>query len=163
EPLPPPAEAMPKESRKTLTVLFCDVVGSTPLGEQLEPESVRRVMTRFYERMRAVLERHSGRVEKYIGDAVMAVFGLPVLHEGRALSLKGKAEPVTGYRLIDVTPDAGRADHAGPAFVGRERELGILRDAFDRTTKESACLLVTVLGVAGVGKSRLAEEFAASV
>ena len=255
QPLSRPAESTSAETRKTLTVLFCDVVGSTPLGEQLESESVRKVMTRFFERMRSVLERHGGRVEKYIGDAVMAVFGVPVLHEddalravraaaemrdalhglnaelepawgvvlqtrigvntgevvvghhagetlvtgdtvnvaarleqtaapgeillgsqtyalvrgsvtvdeGRALSLKGKAEPVTGYRLIEMATRPGRSNRVGPAFVGRRRELTALRDAFDRSVREPLCLLLTVLGVAGVGKSRLAEEFAASV
>src|SRR5436853_6162537 len=205
-PLLHPSEPAAGEIRKTVTVLFCDVVGSTPLGEQLDPESVRRVMTRFYDRMRGVLERHSGTVEKYIGDAVMGVFGLPMVHEddalravraaaemrdalaelndeletslgvelqirigvntgevvvgdagsgspvlgdainvaarleqaampgdvllgsqtyalvrdavtvddGRALSLKGKAEPVTGYRLVDVDSRAGRDDHSAP-------------------------------------------------
>jgi len=254
-PLPQPAEPSSGEIRKTVTVLFCDVVGSTPLGEQLDPESVRRVMTGFYDGMRAVLERHSGAVEKYIGDAVMGVFGLPVLHEddalravraaaemrealsqlneelrtsfgvelqirigvntgevvvgdaasgspvlgdainvaarleqtaapgdillgpqtyalvrdavtvddGRALSLKGKAEPVTGYRLLEVEPRSGRDEHQAPAFVGRAFELAALRDAFDDSANESVCVLLTVLGAAGVGKSRLAEEFAASV
>src|SRR3954462_8750441 len=245
--LPQPAAPSSGEIRKTVTVLFCDVGGSTPLGEQLDPESVRRVMTRFYDGMRVVLERHSGAVEKYIGDAVMGVFGLPVLHEdaalravraaaemrnaltelneelrtshgvelqvrigvntgevvvgdaasgtpvlgdainvaarleqtaapgdillgpqtyalvrdavtvddGRALSLKGKAEPVTGYRLIDVELRAGRDDHGAPAFVGREREVRDLREAFDESVRHSLCVLLTVLGSAGVGKSRL--------
>ena len=73
------------EALKTVTVVFCDVVGSTPLGEQLDPESVRRVMARFYDRMSRALERHGGTVSKYIGDAVMAVFGIPSLHEDDAL------------------------------------------------------------------------------
>ncbi len=65
------------EVRKTVTVLFCDVTGSTSLGEQLDPESLRALMSRFFEEMQVVLERHGGTVEKYIGDAVMAVFGIP--------------------------------------------------------------------------------------
>ena len=65
------------EVRKTVTVLFCDVTGSTSLGEQLDPESLRALMSRFFEEMRAALERHGGTVEKFIGDAVMAVFGIP--------------------------------------------------------------------------------------
>ena len=73
------------EVRKTVTVLFCDVTGSTSLGEQLDPESLRSLMSRFFEEMRAVLERHGGTVEKYIGDAVMAVFGIPAVHEDDAL------------------------------------------------------------------------------
>ena len=83
--------------------------------------------------------------------------------DGRALSLKGKAEPVTGYRLVDVDSRAGRDDHSAPAFVGRRSELASLRDAFDDSVRESRCVLLTVLGSAGVGKSRLAEEFSASV
>ena len=243
------------ETRKTLTVLFCDVVGSTPLGEQLEPESVRKVMTRFFDRMRDVLERHGGTVEKYIGDAVMAVFGIPTLHEddalravraaaemraaleglnaefepgwgvalrtrigintgevvvgnrpdaslvvgdavnvaarleqtaapgeillgpqtyalvrpsvtvddGRSIALKGKADPVTGYRLLDVAPGPERAERISPRFVGRSRELDTLREAFDRSSRDRECVLLTVLGTAGMGKSRLAEEFSSGV
>src|ERR671925_1556631 len=72
-------------SRRTVTVLFADVAESTPLGERLDAESVRQVMTRYFEEMGAVLERHGGTVEKFIGDAVMAVFGIPELHEDDAL------------------------------------------------------------------------------
>jgi len=72
-------------ARKIVTVVFCDVAGSTPLGERLDPESVHDLMTRFFEEMRGVLEHHGGTVEKYIGDAVMAVFGVPLLHEDDAL------------------------------------------------------------------------------
>src|SRR3989442_4685037 len=72
-------------SRRTVTVLFADVEDSTPLGERLDPESLRQVMSRYFERMGAVLERHGGTVEKFIGDAVMAVFGIPELHEDDAL------------------------------------------------------------------------------
>ena len=73
------------EVRKTVTILFSDVTGSTALGERLDPESLRRVMTRYFDLMRAVLERHGGTVEKFIGDAVMAVFGVPRVHEDDAL------------------------------------------------------------------------------
>jgi class 3 adenylate cyclase len=68
-----------------VTVLFCDVSGSTALGERLDPESFRQVMGRYFDTARAVIERHGGTVEKFIGDAVMAVFGAPVLHEDDAL------------------------------------------------------------------------------
>ena len=72
-------------SRRTVTVLFADVADSTPLGERLDPETLRQVMSRWFERMSEVLERHGGTVEKFIGDAVMAVFGIPELHEDDAL------------------------------------------------------------------------------
>jgi class 3 adenylate cyclase len=75
----------PREVRKTVTVVFTDVTGSTSLGEQLDPESLRHVMTRYFDEMRTVLERHGGSVEKFIGDAVMAVFGSPTVHEDDAL------------------------------------------------------------------------------
>ncbi len=65
------------ESRKTVTVLFCDLADSTELGERLDPESLRGLMARWYDAMREPLERHGGTVEKFIGDAVMAVFGVP--------------------------------------------------------------------------------------
>ena len=68
-----------------MTVLFCDVTGSTTLGERQDPEQVRRVLSRYFEVARDVLERHGGTVEKFMGDAVMAVFGVPVLHEDDAL------------------------------------------------------------------------------
>src|SRR6266540_4631129 len=64
-----------REVRKTVTVLFCDVTGSTALGERLDPEATRKLMARYFERARTILERHGGTVEKFIGDAVMAVFG----------------------------------------------------------------------------------------
>ena len=79
------ASAPPDEVRKTITILFCDVTGSTELGEQLDPESMRKVMARYFDGMRAEVERHGGAVEKFIGDAVMAVFGIPSLHEDDAL------------------------------------------------------------------------------
>src|SRR3989442_11626043 len=71
-------------SRRTVTVLFADVADSTPLGERLDPESLRRVMSRYFDHMCAVLERHGGTVEKFIGDAVMAVFCIPQLHQDDA-------------------------------------------------------------------------------
>jgi class 3 adenylate cyclase len=78
------AEA-PREVRKTVTVLFCDVAGSTALGERLDPEATRRPMSRYFESSRGILERHGASVEKFIGDAVMAVFGIPQVHEDDAL------------------------------------------------------------------------------
>src|SRR5256886_5486660 len=77
--------AAPREVRKVVTVLFCDVTGSTALGERIDPESLRRVMARYFETAKAIVERHGGTVEKFIGDAVMAVFGVPAVHEDDAL------------------------------------------------------------------------------
>ena len=81
----PAGPASSREVRKTVTVIFCDVVGSTAMGERLDPESVRRVMSLYFDEMRRVIERHDGTVEKFIGDAVMAVFGVPRLHEDDGL------------------------------------------------------------------------------
>jgi class 3 adenylate cyclase/tetratricopeptide (TPR) repeat protein len=75
----------PQEVRKTVTIVFSDLKGSTNLGEALDPESLREVMTRYFDSMKAVLDIHGGTIEKYIGDAIMAVFGLPKLHEDDAL------------------------------------------------------------------------------
>ena len=71
--------------RKTVTVLFCDVTGSTELGESIDPEALRELLARYFERMKTIVERHGGAVEKFIGDAVMAVFGVPTAHEDDAL------------------------------------------------------------------------------
>jgi len=242
----PPA----RQQRKTVTVLFCDVTGSTALGERLDPESFREVMRRYFHAARAVIERHGGTVEKFIGDAVMAVFGVPVLHEDDALravraaaglreeiavlnqqleadfgatvsvrtgvntgqvvtgteerlatgdavnlaarleqtaapgeivigpqtwtlvrgavmaepleplTLKGKSQPVTAYRLLQVRSDLDpRARPGGAPLVGRARQLRMLGDAFANLVGERSCGLFTVLGMAGVGKSRLTAEF----
>jgi class 3 adenylate cyclase/tetratricopeptide (TPR) repeat protein len=242
------------EQRKTVTVLFCDVAGSTALGERLDPESFRRVLARYFETVSRVLERHGGTVEKFIGDAVMAVFGVPVVHEDDALralraatemreavsalgaelerdygaalairigvntgevvtgssnrlatgdavnvaarleqaaepgeillgdetfalardaldvaaleplELKGKSEPVQAFRLVSVRADAPAiARRPDAAMVGRERERRLLADAWERTLSERTCCLFTILGAAGVGKSRLVGEFIASV
>ena len=78
----PPSTA---QVRKTVTIVFADLAGSTALGERLDPEALRDLQTRYFAAMRRALERHGGTVEKYIGDAVMAVFGIPVLHEEDAL------------------------------------------------------------------------------
>src|SRR3954465_13888433 len=74
-----------REQRKVVTVLFCDLTGSTELGERLDPEALRALLARYFARMRGIIERHGGSVEKFIGDAVMAVFGVPVVHEDDAL------------------------------------------------------------------------------
>src|SRR5215468_11664031 len=91
-----------REQRKTVTVLFCDVAGSTELGESTDPEALRALLARYFERMKEIVERHGGTVEKFIGDAVMAVFGVPVLHEDDALrALRAAAE------MRDALPSLG--------------------------------------------------------
>src|SRR5919206_504758 len=75
----------PQEVRKTVTIVFSDLKGSTSLGEALDSESLREVMTRYFEEMRRILESHGGAIEKFIGDAGMAVFGLPKRHEDDGL------------------------------------------------------------------------------
>ena len=75
----------PTDVRKTVTIVFCDLVGSTALGERTDPEVLRDVMARYHAELRAILERHGGTVEKFVGDAAMAVFGLPQVHEDDAL------------------------------------------------------------------------------
>ena len=77
--------APPQETRKVVTVVFSDLKGSTSLGESLDSEALREVLSRYFDDMSAVLERHGGVVEKFIGDAIMAVFGLPTVHEDDAL------------------------------------------------------------------------------
>src|SRR6266536_738400 len=78
-----PDAALP--TRKTVTILFSDLSGFTALTERLDPESLHEVMARYFNAMRAAIDHHGGRVEKYIGDAIMAVFGVPRLHEDDAL------------------------------------------------------------------------------
>jgi predicted ATPase/class 3 adenylate cyclase len=236
-----------REERKVVTVVFCDLVGFTQRAEQMDPEDVSALLTPYHERVRSELERHGGTVEKFIGDAVMALFGAPTAHEddperairaalairdwaqdegevqvriavtsGEALirldsrpeagegmasgdvvntaarlqgaapvngvladettyratrqaieyvmsspiEAKGKAEPIpvwvaTGARSrfgIDV------AHHARTGLVGREPELDALRDAFERARRSRTPQLVTLIGVPGIGKSRLVYE-----
>src|SRR5207244_11086937 len=73
------------EGRKTVTVLFCDLVAYTELAGRLDPEALRHLMLVFFERAAAAIEAHGGTVEKFVGDEVMAVFGVPVVHEDDAL------------------------------------------------------------------------------
>ena len=244
-------------ARKIVTIVFSDVSDSTSLGERLDPEAVRRVMERYFVEARSVLESHGGTVEKFIGDAVMAVFGIPRLHEDDALravraaaemrtrladlneelerdwgvqiavrtgvnsgevvagdaaqgqsfatgdavnvaarleqaagpgeifigdttrrmlgeairveavkplALKGKAERVPVWRLVEALPDIpALTSKLGASFVGRERELAELAEAFEHSAEEQVCRLVTVLGSPGIGKSRLGAEFRAAV
>ena len=252
-PLATAASGPHQGSRKVVTVVFADMAGSTAIGERLDPEALRRVQARYFDAMAAVIERHGGTVEKYIGDAVMAVFGIPRLHEDdplravraadgmqRALDrlnndlrrdigvevririgvntgevvagdpsagqrlvtgdtvnvaarleqaaeagdvllgestfrlvkdavrveavapleLKGKAARVPALRLLDVVPDtAGHVRNLDAPMVGRDDELVILQQALRRVVDERTSHMFTMLGPAGVGKSRLVREF----
>jgi class 3 adenylate cyclase/tetratricopeptide (TPR) repeat protein len=249
------AVAAVRETRRIVTVVFSDVTGFTTLGEELDPESVRGVMSRYFAEMQAIVERHEGRVQKFIGDAVMAVFGVPRAHEddaSRALraalemrdalaplneeferelgvriamrtgvntgevvtgtspdgetfvtgdavnvasrleeaaepgtiligeatyravrevveaealapqTLKGKARPVAAWRLLALRPRQPRWGRRLDApLVGRESELRTLEDAFAATVSARECRIATVVGPAGVGKSRLTGELLA--
>lgn len=251
------AEALPVETRRTVTVLFVDVTGSTPLGERLDPEAVRRIFSRYFGAVAAIVARHGGTLEKFAGDALVAVFGLPVLHEDDALravraaaearaalavvnedllrdyglrldtrtgvntgevvtgdnatgstlatgdmvnvaarlearaqpgeivigaatyrlvrdaitveelpplELKGKSHPVAAYRVLDVAPDTpGLLRRLESPIVGRSLELADLLDAFEDAVAANGCRVVSVLGEAGAGKSRLVQELASVI
>ena len=93
-----------REQRKIVTVLFCDVTGSTALGESTDPEALRALLARYFERMKGIVEAHGGTVEKFIGDAVMAVFGVPLAHEDDALRACRAA-----VEMRDALPELGIA------------------------------------------------------
>jgi class 3 adenylate cyclase/tetratricopeptide (TPR) repeat protein len=249
---------VPRELRKTVTVLFCDMTDSTALSGRLDQESLREIMIRYYALMRGCLERYGGTVEKFIGDAVVAVFGVPVLHEDDALralsaatemltavqtlndelrgligveigirigvntgevvaaedvssgqvlaageavnvaarfqqhaapgqvilgpvtriltasdtvvvsvgelTLKGKTEPVPAWQLVGLrSPDAARFPELEVPFFGRAAELEHLLRYWDEATLAAGGQLVALHGEPGVGKTRLAAEFAARV
>ncbi len=235
-----------REERKVVTILFADLVGFTSRAEQLDPEDVRATLSPYYARLRAELERHGGTVEKFIGDAVMAVFGAPVAHEddperavraalairdaiaedGRlqvriavttgealvtldakpgqgegvaagdvvntaarlqsaapvngilvgeaayratrqaieyreadAVDAKGKTEPVPVWEAVEARAHFGVDTlQTGAELIGRRRELDLLADALGRARQERAPQLVTLVGVPGIGKSRLVYE-----
>jgi class 3 adenylate cyclase len=100
-----------RSARKTVTVVFADIAGSTELGDRLDPETIRQVMSRYFRTTRRVLERHGGTVEKFIGDAVMAVFGIPVLHEDDALRATRAAVEMAGSLRRDDTRATRRSRH----------------------------------------------------
>jgi class 3 adenylate cyclase len=108
------------EARKTVAVVFSDVAGSTSLGEQLDPEAVRRVMERYFEEMHSVLERHGGTVDKFIRDAVMAAFGIPVAHEDDALRTV-KAAVQMRARLTELNEELKRERGVTPALRHRHQ------------------------------------------
>src|SRR5215218_3519821 len=104
-------EGLPEHQiRKVVTVLFTDVIGSTALGEELDPETTRAVMGRYFSTTRRVIEHHGGAVEKFVGDAVMAVFGIPMLHEDDALrAVRAAAEMHAALEALnrDLEADLG--------------------------------------------------------
>src|SRR5215468_7854073 len=240
-----PATAPPREERKVVTILFTDLVGSTAQAEGLDPEDVRATLSSYYAQLRTELERHGGTVEKFIGDAVMAVFGAPVAHEddperavraafairdsiGDELQIRTAvntgealvalaAKPGEGDAMVagDVVNTAARLQSSAPVngilvgegtyratrhtieyrdsepveakgksgpirvweaiaarsrfgsdveqrlrtpLVGRERERSLLADALARARTEESAQLVTLVGVPGIGKSRLVAE-----
>src|ERR1700749_2081612 len=120
---PVAAAATPREQRKTVTVLFCDVAGSTALGESTDPEALRALLARYFERMKEIVERHGGTVEKFVGDAVMAVFGVPVVHEDDALRACRAA-----VEMRDALPELGIRGrigvNTGEVLTGTGERLG---------------------------------------
>ena len=97
-----------RELRKTVTAVFCDLAGSTALGESIDPEVLRGLLARYFDRMRTIIERHGGTVEKFIGDAVVAVFGVPVAHEDDALRACRAA-----VEMRDALPELGLRGRIG--------------------------------------------------
>ncbi len=113
------------ETRKTVTALFCDLVGSTALGENHDPEILHPILERYFSEMREAVERHGGVVQKFIGDAVVAVFGLPSAHEDDALrAVRAAIEMQERMAMLDGAspfPLAARIgiDHGRGARAGR--------------------------------------------
>jgi class 3 adenylate cyclase len=116
-------EAAPaREFRKTVTVLFCDVAGSTALGESLDPEPLRALLAGYFERMKGIVEGHGGTVEKFIGDAVMAVFGVPAVHEDDALrALRAAVEMREALGQLEIEGRIGV--NTGEVVTGTEERL----------------------------------------
>src|SRR5260370_32886684 len=114
----------PAAARKTVTILFCDLVESTALGDGLDPESLRSLLGRWHDAMRAPVEGHGGTVEKFIGDALMAVFGVPQLHEDDGLrAVRAAVEMRTA--LKDPNAELGGELRIR---IGRHRGGGVTRD-----------------------------------
>jgi class 3 adenylate cyclase len=116
------AAAVEREQRKTVSIVFCDITGSTELGESTDPEALRAILARYFQRMKGIVESHGGSVEKFIGDAVMAVFGVPVAHEDDALRACRAA-----VEMRDALPELGIAGrigvNTGEVVTGTEERL----------------------------------------
>src|SRR3712207_5795710 len=108
--------------RKVVSVVFCDVTGSTALGEAVDPEALRGLLARYFERMKEIVERHGGTVEKFIGDAVMAVFGVPVVHEDDALRAVRAAAEMRDA-LPELRVQARLGVNTGEVVTGTEERL----------------------------------------
>jgi Adenylate and Guanylate cyclase catalytic domain len=135
-----------REQRKTVTVLFCDLTGSTAPGQRLDPERLRVLLASYFERMKAIVERHGGSAEKFMGDAVMAVFGVPVLHEDDALrALRAAAEmrdPLPGTMVrLSMSIHRGRRRPREPLVA----ELGVLQPRLHRLAAILALDAVEIL------------------
>ena len=141
--------------RKTVTVLFCDVTGSTELGEAIDPERLRALLARYFERMKAIVERTAASVEKFIGDAVMAVFGVPMVHEDDALRAVRAA-----VEMRDALPELGLQGRigvmTGEVVTGTEERLAT-GDAVNVAARLRAG------GRAGGGADRAADARACSL
>ena len=107
------AAEVAREERKVVTVLFADLVGFTSRAERMDPEDVRRLLAPYWSRLRGELERFGGTVEKFIGDAVMAVFGAPVAHEDDA-----ERAVRAGLRILEAIEELNEADRASPCRSG---------------------------------------------
>ncbi len=203
----------PVAERRLVSVLFADLVGFTTLSESRDAEEVRDLLSRYFDSCKRLISLYGGTVEKFIGDAVMAVWGTPTAQEddaeravrtaldlvamvsalgqevgapelqaragvltGEAATmlgaiayedagsheLKGKAEPVPLFRALRVTSARGgalKSEGLEPPFVGRERELRLVKELFHTSAEEKQAHLVSVVGIGGIGKSRLSWEF----
>jgi class 3 adenylate cyclase len=138
----------PADVRKTVTVVFCDLVGSTALGETHDPEVLRELMARYHTELRSILERHGGTVEKFVGDAAMAVFGLPQVHEDDALRAvraavemrdAGTGETLATGDAVNVAARLEQAAGAGEILIGTATER-LVRDAVRVETIEALTL-----------------------
>jgi class 3 adenylate cyclase/tetratricopeptide (TPR) repeat protein len=121
--------------RKTVTVLFCDLAGSTELGERLDPEALRTLMGRWYAAMRDPVERHGGTVEKFVGDAVLAVFGVPQLHEDDALRAVRAA--------VEMRTELARLNAELPGRRPRDLQIRIGINTGEIVTGDGTATLVT--------------------